>query len=168
MQLYHVSEDPTIQVFHPRLPTRADLDPTVGLVWAIADSHLPNFLTPRDCPRVAYHLAPHTTEVDRLRFGERYVVAIQRDWYDRLCRTALCLYEFDPAGFTLQDAAAGYYVSTGTEVPVGKHCVADLPRELARRGVELRVVDSLWELAEAVRGSSLYWSLCRMRNARGR
>ncbi len=168
MRLFHVSEDPTIEVFHPRLPARADLTPTVGLVWAIAESHLPNFLTPRDCPRVAYHLAPGTTEEDRLRFGERYVVAIEGAWVERLRRTTLYLYEFDPAGFTLQDAAAGYYVSTGTEVPRGKHCVTDLPLELARCGVELRVVDSLWDLADAVRGTTLYWSLCRMKHARGR
>lgn len=38
MHLYHVSEEPDITVFHPRLPKRRDLDPTVGLVWALTRS----------------------------------------------------------------------------------------------------------------------------------
>ena len=55
MCLYHVSEEPNIQVFKPRLPERKDLDQNIGLVWALDEARLPNFLTPRDCPRVAYH-----------------------------------------------------------------------------------------------------------------
>ena len=51
MRLYHVSEDPDILVFHPRLPNRDDLDPATGLVWALDEERLPKFLTPRDCPR---------------------------------------------------------------------------------------------------------------------
>lgn len=47
MRLYHVSEDPDILVFHPRLPKRDDLDPATGLVWALDEERLPNFLTPR-------------------------------------------------------------------------------------------------------------------------
>lgn len=46
MRLFHVSEEPDIKVFVPRLPTRKDLDQNVGLVWAIDDARLPNFLTP--------------------------------------------------------------------------------------------------------------------------
>lgn len=32
MRLFHVSEDPTIMTFHPRLPERPDLDAKKGLV----------------------------------------------------------------------------------------------------------------------------------------
>lgn len=35
MRLFHVSEESNIQAFEPRIPTRDDLDKTVGLVWAI-------------------------------------------------------------------------------------------------------------------------------------
>lgn len=56
MRLFHVSEEPDIKVFEPRLPTRKDLNQNIGLVWAIDEARLPNFLTPRDCPRVAYPL----------------------------------------------------------------------------------------------------------------
>lgn len=56
MRLFHVSEEANIEVFNPRIPARKDLDQSVGLVWAIDEKRLPNFLTPRDCPRVAYCL----------------------------------------------------------------------------------------------------------------
>ena len=68
MRLFHVSEEPDIAVFHPRPPVRADLDPTVGLVWAIDEARLPNFLTPRDCPRVTYHVGEAATAADREAF----------------------------------------------------------------------------------------------------
>ena len=55
MRLFHVSEEGNIGVFHPRLPLRKDLPADVGLVWAIDEKHLPNFLTPRNCPRVCFH-----------------------------------------------------------------------------------------------------------------
>nr|WP_235616307.1 DUF6886 family protein [Lysinibacillus parviboronicapiens] len=45
MRIFHVSEESDIQVFQPRVPTRTDLDFTKGLVWAIDDKCLPNFLT---------------------------------------------------------------------------------------------------------------------------
>ena len=48
MRLFHVSEESGIRVFEPRIPLRKDLDQTVGLVWAIDEKRLPNFLTPRD------------------------------------------------------------------------------------------------------------------------
>ena len=68
MRLFHVSEEPDIREFLPRLPKRADLDPGTGLVWAMEEFYLPNFLTPRDCPRVAYHVGERTTEADRRAF----------------------------------------------------------------------------------------------------
>ena len=68
LRLFHVSEEPDIRVFEPRLPTRRDLDPEIGLVWAIDEARLPNFLTPRDCPRVTYHVGEQTTEEDRKTF----------------------------------------------------------------------------------------------------
>lgn len=64
MMLYHVSEEPAIDIFYPRIPTRADLDQSVGLVWALDEAHLPNFLTPRNCPRVTYYADEHTTPAD--------------------------------------------------------------------------------------------------------
>ena len=170
MRLYHVSENPDITVFHPRLPSRRDLDPTVGLVWAIDEDHLPNFLTPRDCPRVTFHIRPETTEDDRRRFFSsdtvRHAVIIEHDWFDRLRNTTLYLYEFDPIDFVLQDEIAGYYVARTTQTPIARHIIDDLPGALIARGVELRITDNLRRIAEDVKSSSLGWSLCRMANAK--
>ena len=56
MRLFHVSEENNIKIFHPRQPSRNDLNKSVGLIWAINEICLPNYLTPRDCPRVTYHV----------------------------------------------------------------------------------------------------------------
>ncbi|MGE6300084.1 DUF6886 family protein, partial [Guptibacillus hwajinpoensis] len=42
MLIFHVSEEADIQEFHPRIPTRKDLDQSVGLVWAVNEICLPN------------------------------------------------------------------------------------------------------------------------------
>ncbi|MCL2753890.1 MAG: hypothetical protein FWE44_07065, partial [Defluviitaleaceae bacterium] len=54
LRLFHVSEEADIAKFSPRKPSR-DVGKDVGLVWSINEKCLPNFLTPRDCPRVTYH-----------------------------------------------------------------------------------------------------------------
>ncbi len=168
MRLFHVSEKAGITVFHPRPPERADVG-TVPLVWAIDEAHLPNYLTPRDCPRVTYHVGPEATDADIARFfsspGCRHVVAIEHAWFPALLSTEVTVYEFDPAGFTLQDEIAGYYVSAQTQALISATRVSNLSAALFARGVELRVVDLLWPLGRAVQVSSLRWSLCRMRNA---
>nr|WP_249317049.1 DUF6886 family protein [Bacillus sp. FJAT-50079] len=46
MRLFHVSEESNIEVFHPRILSRTDVDQTKGLVWAINETCLPNFFTP--------------------------------------------------------------------------------------------------------------------------
>lgn len=170
MRLFHVSEEPHITRFEPRLPKRADLDPDVGLVWAIDEARLPNFLTPRDCPRVTYHAAEQTTAADRRRFftstAATHALVIEHDWFDAMRRVVLYLYEFDPQDFVLQDAVAGYYVATKTQIPIAVHRIDDAMGELIRRGVELRITDHLQDIAAAVQKSSLNWSLCRMRNAK--
>ena len=170
MHLFHASEEPDITVFHPRLPSRRDLDPTVGLVWAIDEEHLPNFLTPRDCPRVTFHIRPETTEDDRRRFFSsdtvRHAVIIEHDWFDRMRNITLYLYEFDPTGFVMQDEIAGYYVSVTAQTLIARHVITDLPGALIARGVELRITDNLRRIAEDVKSSSLGWSLCRMANAK--
>ena len=172
MRLFHVSEEPDIRVFEPRLPKRKDLDPNIGLVWAIDEAHLPNFLTPRDCPRVTYHVNSRTSDEDRARFfsssGVSHAVVIEQKWFRIMQNTTLYLYEFDPKDFVLQDEIAGYYVAEKTQHPIGKYVVTDLFDELIRRNVEIRIIDNLWELADAVKVSSFNWSLCRMANASAR
>ncbi|MBQ8578586.1 MAG: hypothetical protein IJ449_11580 [Clostridia bacterium] len=169
-RLFHVSEEPDIPIFHPRIPKRADLDPNIGLVWAVDEARLPNFLTPRDCPRVTYHVGEETTDDDRKRFFSsdhvRHCVIIEHGWFSVMRNTTLYLYEFDPAEFTLQDAVAGYYVARTPQTPIAVHRIDDLPAALIERGVEVRITDNLRRIAEDVKASTLNWSLCRMRNAK--
>lgn len=164
MRLFHVSEESDIPEFVPRVPSRADMDRNTGLVWAIDERHLPNFLTPRNCPRVCFMRNGSTTEEDADRFlrGACHVVTIDEEWLERLRRTTLYLYEFDPKDFTLQDPVAGYYVSAVTVRPLRKITVTDLQEEIRSRGAELRTADGLISLAEEIKRSSFDWSLCRM------
>lgn len=172
MRLFHVSEETDIRIFEPRLPTRKDLDPAVGLVWAIDEARLPNFLTPRNCPRVTYHAGIQTTAADREKFftssSASHAVVIEGTWFPVMQSTILYLYEFDPKDFVLQDSVAGYYVAKTTQRPFAKEVLNDLFDELIRRKVELRITDNLWDIADAVKKSTLNWSLCRMANAQPR
>ncbi|MWC29667.1 DUF6886 family protein [Paenibacillus sp. MMS18-CY102] len=172
MRLFHVSEESEITRFEPRTPTREDLDPNTKLVWAINERCLPNFLTPRNCPRVAYHCNETTTEEDKQRFlssqSLQHVVAIEHKWFEIMRSTTLYVYEFDPAGFYVQESTAGYYVSEITQVPINRIMMDDLFGELINRNVEVRVMDHLWDLSDKIQQTSFNWSMCRMRFARGR
>lgn len=169
MNLYHVSEEPDIQIFEPRLPSRKDLNPDVGLVWALCERTLPNFLTPRNCPRVTYHISENTTAADIERClpnGYSHAVIIEADWLERLRNTTLYLYHFDPSDFYLQDEVAGYYVSKKPQIPIGKTVVTDLEGELEKRNVALMTVDNLWQISEEIKKTTLNWSICRMAYAK--
>lgn len=170
MRLFHVSEEPDISVFYPRLPTRTDLNQNVGLVWAIDEERLPNFLTPRECPRVTYYTYEQTSDSDKTKFFSSksisHAVVIENSWFDIMKNTTLYLYEFNPNDFVLQDAVAGYYVATKTQYPIRKYVLTDLFEELFKRNVEVRITDNLSEIAEQVKSSTLKWSLCKMQNCR--
>lgn len=170
MKLYHVSEESDIAEFKPRIPQRQDLDRSTGLVWAIDEEHLPNFLTPRDCPRVAYQTDNCTTEEDKKRFftshASRYALIIESGWFEVMRNTRLYIYEFNAEGFVLQDKTAGYYVSCASQKPTDITRVDDIFAELIKRNIEIRIVSSLWDIADSVKNSTLVWSLCRMRNAK--
>ncbi len=172
MRLFHVSEESGIERFEPRLPKRTDIDHSVGLVWAVDEKRLPNFLTPRDCPRVTYHIGENTVREDIERFFTSstvsHAVIIENRWFDIMRRTTLYIYEFCADGFDLQDEIAGYYVAKTAQTPIKKYTVTDLFGALLERNVELRIVDNLWDYAEKIKRSTLNWSLCRMKNAQVR
>ena len=171
MKLYHVSEEANITEFIPRLPTRADLNQEVGLVWALCERTLPNFLTPRNCPRVCYHIGNKTTQDDIVKYmteGSSHVVEIEKDWLERMRETVLYIYEFDDADFYLQDESAGYYVSEKKQMPVAVHKITDCEAELQKRGVTLKTVDELWSVADEIKQTTFNWSLCRMAFAKNR
>lgn len=166
MRIFHVSEESGIQVFHPRKPTRTDLNPAQGLVWAIDDQCLPNFLMPRNCPRVCYHVGPNTSKSDKQAYISSksclHVVVIENKWYEPMKHTKLYLYEFDTKEFTLQDENAGYYVSETSQIPIAKLEVVDVFQELFKRNVELRFVNNLWDMFDEIQNTTFRWSMCRM------
>ncbi|WP_313892245.1 DUF6886 family protein [Psychrobacillus sp.] len=172
MRIFHVSEENNIEFFEPRIPTRIDLDPTNPLVWAINEKCLPNFLTPRNYPRVCYYVGENTSEVDRLRYFSSktcvHTVVIENRWFEAMKNTTLFLYEFDTSSFSLQDDNAGYFISIKEQIPINKIKVVDLFSELFKRNVELRLVDTLWDLHDEIQNTTLNWSMCRMGFAQAR
>jgi hypothetical protein len=163
-ELFHVSEDAGIRLFEPRVPS-AEGEP---VVWAIDEQHLPNYLLPRDCPRVTFFAAETTSpeDVERYLLGSTgRVIAIEATWLDRVARASLVRYGFERAGFEPKDRVAGYYVSRVPVEPVAEVLIDNLPGALVRLGVELRILPSLWELRERVIRSTLGFSIIRMRNA---
>lgn len=174
MLLYHVSEEPSIARFDPRPAPDPSSGQTGLMVWAIDEAHLHNYLLPRDCPRVTFYARAalgrpdsHPDDVARLLGGTTadYVVAIEAAWFSRVLSQTIYLYTFSPEPFTAIDNGAGYYVARQSVVPQCVTPINNLPAELFRRNVELRVMPSLWKLRDAVVASSLQFSMIRMRNA---
>lgn len=167
--VYHVSEEPNIELFRPRMPPAATAGLNAPVVWAIAKTHLVNYLLPRECPRVCWRTVPGSSEQDRPQFpgsaSARQVVAIEARWLERAASCVLWLYEFCPGPFVCSDATAGYFVSRVPVVPVSRRRIERPLDELLAHGAELRVVPSLLVLADAVASSTLAFSCIRMRNA---
>jgi uncharacterized protein DUF6886 len=164
--LFHISEQPGIERFEPRVPDAGG----EAVVWAIDEIRLRNYLVPRDCPRVTYYAGPKTTRMDVERFlgSSEAVVAIERGWFERLRSCRLYCYEMPAATFECADSCAGYFVSRLPVVPTGVRVVDDPISELLWRGVALRIVPTLWPLRDAVVASTLQFSMIRMRNALAR
>jgi hypothetical protein len=171
LRLFHISETAGIERFDPR-PSPSFFSTIRGdFVFGISGNLLHNYLLPRDCPRVTYYTGPGTTVSDRQRFFEfssaRFVVAIEAAWLQRVYSARLYRYEFSVDGFELLDEVAGYYVSYSAVTPLSEQRIDDCLSEILLSGdVELRVVPELWSLGKAVAGSSLGYSLIRMRNAK--
>ena len=167
--LYHVSEQPGIDIFAPRSPSRDVPGIDSPVVWAVDREHLCSYLLPRDCPRVTYRAGAGTSAADVEKFlgGDPLarVVAIESGWLHRAGTTELTVYVFDPSGFRILDPAAGYYVSSSTVIPLEEISVNDAARAIHSMDAELHVLDSLWDLRDEVIGSSLEYSIIRMANA---
>lgn len=150
-------------MFEPRVPAGAE----EALVWAIHRDRVHNYLLPRDCPRVTYYAGPDTRadDVERFLGTSRAVVAIERAWYTRARDVRLYCYEIPAETFVCVDAGAGYYVSRIAVAPTGARVIGDPVGELLARGVEFRIMPSLWTLHDAVAASTLQFSMIRMRNA---
>jgi hypothetical protein len=169
MRLFHISEEPDIRLFEPR-PVSIDIyGITDEVVWALDEEHLPNYLLPRDCPRICYHRDEWTSDEDADRFfkGSKAsrIITVEKKWIERLREQVIYRYELDHSGFHLIDETAGYYISRAPVVPLSVQMIDDIPSELLKFDVELRALHSLWDLREAVIASTLGYSIIRMRNA---
>lgn len=169
LRLFHISEDAGIPLFQPR-PSSSFFPGIRGdVVFAISEKLLHNYLLPRDCPRVTWYAKADSTLSDLDKWmgatSADFVMAVETKWYPAIVRTKLYCYEFPAAGFTLLDETAGYYISYEPVAPVSIREINDIPGELFQRNIELRFLPDLWKLADAVRKSSLSFSIIRMRNA---
>jgi hypothetical protein len=169
-RLFHVSEDAAIGRFDPRPPPSPDAGVVGDAVWAIAEPFLPNYLLPRDCPRICFRAGPQTSDADRDRFlgAAAHVVAFEADWLERVKTARLALYEMPLEPFAEALGEAGYWISRESVTPARLTMIDDALGALADRGVEVRVLQDFWPLSDAVAGSSLRFSIIRKRNARPR
>lgn len=170
-RLFHISEQPGISIFTPR-PSPSHFDNIAGdVVFAISDQLLHNYLLPRDCPRVTFYASANTTDADKQKFMDNitagHVIAVESGWYQQIKETTLYCYEFLRDDFMLIDECAGYYISYKPVVPTAVTVIDDIMAALLSRDVELRFIPLLTDIADAVRDSSLQFSLIRMRNAKG-
>ncbi len=170
LELYHVSEDPHIELFKPR-PSPSKLK---GLrhdcVFAINDKLLHNYLLPRDCPRVTYYAGSQTSSSDIEKFfnfnsKNKFVVAIEKAWLEKIRYCTLFLYKMPVDEFELLDEVAGYYVSFNSVESVEMIKISDLINEIKNRGVQLLVLPEIKSLALNVSKSTLNFSNIRIRNA---
>jgi hypothetical protein len=168
MELYHFSEDPSIERFVPRAPRRhPDAEP---MIWAIDAWHSPLYFVPSDCPRVCFWPLPTTSAADLRRFWSgtdaRMVVTIEHAWIERLL--TIPIYRYRLPDETFEDCHDhGVYVSRSPITPLAVEAVGSPFEALAQATVELRLLPSLVSLAQSLIGTSLHWSLIRMGNAKG-
>src|ERR687887_1167531 len=110
LTLWHASDDPSIEVFHPHRAPTALIDEEV--VWAIDDDHVPAYWFPRDCPRATFWIGPNTSADDVAWMnGARRVHAIEWDWWERFRAARIYLYWLPADTFTQLDRQGGGYVS---------------------------------------------------------
>jgi hypothetical protein len=168
-RLFHISEEKDIHKFYPR-PSPSVIQGVKGdVVFAITGKLLHHYLLPRDCPRIGYYATYKTTGKDRSTYLNNdvdFVLAIEASWLERSQHTTIYCYEFSPATFVEADACAGYYVSYKTVTPSHVHSIINPIQAIAeRKNVELKILPSLWPLADKIQASSLNYSMIRMRNA---
>ncbi|MFI6683973.1 DUF6886 family protein [Streptomyces sp. NPDC050485] len=100
--------------------------------------------------------------------GER-VHAIEHDWVMRFLSVELFAYRFSAASFRpFGDPVPHAFVSTEPVKPLGPaQPVGDLLQLHRDAGIQLRVLDSLWDFWDAVTTSTLGFSGIRLQNATG-
>jgi hypothetical protein len=162
--LWHVSEDATIEVFHPHQGELHALDEP--LVWAVDTRYWGLYWFPRDCPRACFNAKDDTTEEDVERWLDgdraRRVSVIESGWLERFRSARVYAHRLPPETFEPWDK---FFVSRETVVPLELVQLGDLLTRHAEAGVELRIAPSLYPLWDTVIETSLDFSGIRLRNA---
>ena len=167
LRLFHVSDEGPFTTMRPR-PSPAGT-PFEGRewVWAVDEERLPNYLLPRQCPRVCWAAGP-AAPAALLSSPAARVIAVEHGWVPHLVRAGLNVHLLDPAGFTLLDATAGYWVSDRDVRVEDVRRVENSFTALAEYDVEIRSTPSLWPYVDAVVAAEAEFSCIRLRNARPR
>lgn len=134
------------------------------MVWAVDEFHLANYLLPRECPRVCWAVRDAPSNVLLASPADR-VIAIEQAWLPALEGVCLRVHELDAAGFTVLDAAAGYWVNEQRACVLAVREVTDCQTAIAEHGAELRIATSLWPYVDAVVAVGGDFSCIRLRNA---
>ncbi len=163
-ELWHVSEDPAIEVFHPHHNELHALDE--ALVWAIDTTHQWLYWFPRDCPRACFNAKEDTTEEDVERWldgdRQRRVGVIESGWLEQFRAARVYAYRLPAESFEPWDK---FFVSRQSVTPLEVVELGDLLARHAHAGVELRIAPALYPLWDKVVESSLDFSGIRLRNA---
>lgn len=166
LRLFHFSESSSIERFTPHVPPT---NPTeTSQVWAIDEAHQSLYWFPRDCPRVAVWTR---TVADRPRFQEVFctmadrVHAMEAAWLHRMQQCELFRYELPSAAFRPWVKASGQWVADVAVEPLAVEPVGDLFSLHAEAGVELRLVPSLWPMADLAQSDEWDFSIVRLANA---
>jgi hypothetical protein len=159
-----VSENASIERFEPHVSaTAASLEPRV---WAVDTRHLPLYWFPRECPRGTFWATPETTSEDaELLRGSARVHIVEAGWVGPMRTVRVFAYRLPDASFTEDRGVGGYWLSRETVVPIDLTELGDLMERHVVAGIELRIVENLWETWNRVVGSSLEYSGIRLHNA---
>lgn len=138
--LYHFSEDPTIEVFVPRVARTQQVEGS--WVWAVDDYRAPTYWFPRDCPRATWWNADDS--------GHR-VHAIQWDWLDAFLAVELFVYRLPAETFRRTEEVfgsegRGFWVTPEAVMPADVAPVGPLLDKHREARIEFRVVSDLRSL----------------------
>jgi len=163
-ELWHVSEDPTIEVFRPHHAELHALDEP--LVWAVDTHYWWLYWFPRDCPRACFEANEDTADEDVERWLDgdraRRVGVIESPWLERFRSARVFAYRLPADPFEPWDK---FFVSRETVVPLELVELGDLLGRHAEAGNELRVAPALYPLWDKVIETTLDFSGIRLRNA---
>ena len=166
VRLFHFSDDPAIACFVPHVP--ASNPGQSPAVWAIDEQHEAAYWFPRDCPRVTVWCDRRDR---RAKFQNDFgtssarVQAIERGQLAAMGAAHLHRYELPIEAFEPWAEADGQWIC---RVPVEPIRVAPFGNLIGRHreaGIDLRVLDSLWDLHDRVATGRWPFSIIRMSEA---